>query len=33
VLTVSNIAQGVAFYRDVLGVQALEFSVADGSKP
>ena len=32
VLTVANIAQSIAFYHDVLGVQALEFPVADGSK-
>ena len=32
VLTVADIAQSVAFYRDVLGMQALEFLVADGSK-
>ena len=32
VLTVADIAQSVAFYRDVLGMQALEFPVADGSK-
>ena len=31
-LTVANIAQSIAFYHDVLGVQALEFPVADGSK-
>ena len=32
VLTVANIAQTVAFYRDILGMQALQFSIADGSK-
>ena len=32
VLTVANIAQSIAFYRDVLGVQPLEYPVADGSK-
>ena len=32
VLTVANIAQSVAFYFDVLEVQALEFLVADDSK-
>tara|TARA_B100000787_G_scaffold170086_1_gene163914 strand:+ start:1131 stop:1532 length:402 start_codon:yes stop_codon:yes gene_type:complete len=32
VLTVANIAQTVAFYHDVLGMQALQFSIADGSK-
>jgi len=32
VLTVADIAQSVAFYRDVLGMQTLEFPVADGSK-
>ena len=32
VLTVADIAQSFAFYRDVLGMQALEFLVADGSK-
>ena len=32
VLTVADIGQSVAFYRDVLGMQALEFLVADGSK-
>ena len=32
VLTVANIAQTVAFYSDILGMQALQFSIADGSK-
>ena len=32
VLTVTDIVQRVAFYRNVLGMQALEFPVADGSK-
>ena len=32
VLTVTDIVQSVAFYRNVLGMQALEFPVADGSK-
>ena len=32
ILTVANIAPSVAFYSDVLCVQALEFLVADDSK-
>ena len=32
VLTVSDMATSVAFYRDILGMQALEFEVADGSR-
>ena len=30
VLTVSDMATSVAFYRDILGMQALEFEAADG---
>ena len=32
VLTVSDMATSVAFYRDILGMQALEFEAADGSR-
>ena len=32
VLTVSDMAISVAFYRDILGMQALEFEAADGSR-
>ena len=32
VLTVANIAHTVAFYRNILGMWALQFSVSDGSK-
>ena len=32
VLTVTDIVASVAFYRDILGMQALEFEVADGSR-
>ena len=32
VLTVADIAQTVAFYCDVLGMQVIEFAAADGSR-
>ena len=32
VLTVSDLATSIAFYRDILGMQALEFEAADGSR-
>ena len=32
VLTVSDMVTSVAFYRDILGMQALEFEAADGSR-
>ena len=32
VLTVSDMATSVAFYRDILGMQALEFEATDGSR-
>jgi catechol 2,3-dioxygenase-like lactoylglutathione lyase family enzyme len=32
VLTVTDIMASVAFYRDILGMQALEFETADGSR-
>ena len=32
VLTVTDIMASVAFYRDILGMQALEFKAADGSR-
>jgi catechol 2,3-dioxygenase-like lactoylglutathione lyase family enzyme len=32
VLTVTDILASVAFYRDILGMQALEFETADGSR-
>ena len=32
VLTVTDIVASVAFYRDILGMRALEFEVADGSR-
>jgi len=31
VLTVTDIMASVAFYRDILGMQALQFEAADGS--
>jgi len=32
VLTVTDIVASVAFYRDILGMQAIEFEAADGSR-
>ena len=32
VLTVTDIMASVAFYRDILGMQALQFEAADGSR-
>ena len=32
VLTVTDIMASVAFYRDILGMQALQFDAADGSR-
>ena len=32
VLTVTDVAASVAFYRDILGLQPLEFQAADGSR-
>ena len=32
VLTVTDMVASVAFYRDILGMQAIEFEVADGSR-
>ena len=32
VLTVSDLATSIAFYRDILGMEALEFEAADGSR-
>ena len=32
VLTVSDMVTSVAFYRDILGMEALEFEAADGSR-
>lgn len=32
VLTVTDITTSVAFYRDILGMQALQFEAADGSR-